>query len=140
GPVTPSCAVVTPGCGAHPVLRHRHAGLRGPHPVLGRGDAGLRRRLILNCSHPPARKKSMPSSAPAASTGSKLNRSLRARHLQMIAIGGAIGTGLFLASGGTIAQAGPGGALVAYRLTRLLAVFVLQALAWPSTPPPVAGP
>lgn len=32
-----------------------------------------------------------------------------ARHLNMIAIGGSIGTGLFLASGSTIANAGPGG-------------------------------
>ncbi len=39
-----------------------------------------------------------------------------ARHLNMIAIGGSIGTGLFLASGSTIANAGPGGALLAYSL------------------------
>lgn len=42
-----------------------------------------------------------------------LRRQLGARHLNMIAIGGSIGTGLFLASGSTIAQAGPGGALLA---------------------------
>ncbi len=36
---------------------------------------------------------------------------LASRHMQMIAIGGAIGTGLFLASGATVANAGPGGAL-----------------------------
>ena len=40
----------------------------------------------------------------------KLQRKLGARHLNMIAIGGSIGTGLFLASGSTIANAGPGGA------------------------------
>ena len=44
----------------------------------------------------------------------KLQRKLGARHLNMIAIGGSIGTGLFLASGSTIANAGPGGALLAY--------------------------
>ena len=42
-----------------------------------------------------------------------LHRKLKSRHLSMIAIGGSIGTGLFVASGATIAQAGPGGALVA---------------------------
>lgn len=36
----------------------------------------------------------------------KLKRKLGARHLNMIAIGGSIGTGLFLASGSTIANAG----------------------------------
>ena len=45
----------------------------------------------------------------------KLQRKLGARHLNMIAIGGSIGTGLFLASGATIANAGPGGALLAYQ-------------------------
>ena len=38
----------------------------------------------------------------------KLQRKLGARHLNMIAIGGSIGTGVFLASGSTIANAGPG--------------------------------
>ncbi|MEH6949668.1 gamma-aminobutyrate permease, partial [Bacillus sp. JJ634] len=43
---------------------------------------------------------------------SQLRRNLKARHLMMISLGGTIGTGLFLASGGAIHQAGPGGALV----------------------------
>jgi lysine-specific permease len=43
-----------------------------------------------------------------------LRRQLQARHLSMIAIGGSIGTGLFLASGTTIATAGPLGALLSY--------------------------
>ncbi|EKW75662.1 amino acid permease family protein, partial [Escherichia coli 97.1742] len=34
-----------------------------------------------------------------------LRRELKARHLTMIAIGGSIGTGLFVASGATISQA-----------------------------------
>jgi D-serine/D-alanine/glycine transporter len=36
-----------------------------------------------------------------------LHRSLSNRHLQLIAIGGAIGTGLFMGSGKTISLAGP---------------------------------
>src|SRR4051812_12002225 len=39
-----------------------------------------------------------------------LRRALNARHLTMIAIGGSIGTGLFVASGASVSQAGPGGA------------------------------
>ena len=35
----------------------------------------------------------------------QLKRGLASRHMQMIAIGGAIGTGLFLASGATVANA-----------------------------------
>ena len=40
----------------------------------------------------------------------QVKRSLKTRHLSMIALGGSIGTGLFVASGSAISQAGPGGA------------------------------
>ncbi len=52
-----------------------------------------------------------------------LRRELKARHLTMIAIGGSIGTGLFVASGATISQAGPGGALLSYILIGLMVYF-----------------
>lgn len=48
------------------------------------------------------------------STDSGLRRSMGARHLVMIAMGGVIGSGLFLSSGYTISQAGPLGAVIAY--------------------------
>ncbi|KAH6667596.1 amino acid permease [Halenospora varia] len=44
----------------------------------------------------------------------ELKRNLGARHINMIAIAGMIGTGLFLSSGNTIALAGPAGAWLAY--------------------------
>lgn len=47
-------------------------------------------------------------------TTTQVKRGLKHRHLTMIALGGTIGTGLFVASGATISQAGPFGALVAY--------------------------
>ena len=58
----------------------------------------------------------------------QLQRKLGARHLNMIAIGGSIGTGLFLASGATIANAGPGGALLAYLLIGLMVYFLMTSL------------
>lgn len=57
-----------------------------------------------------------------------LKRSLKPRHLNMIAIGGSIGTGLFVASGSTIATAGPGGALMAYALIGLMVFFLMTSL------------
>ncbi len=46
----------------------------------------------------------------------------------MIAIGGSIGIGLFLASGATIANAGPGGALLAYCLIGVMIYFLMTSL------------
>ena len=57
-----------------------------------------------------------------------LKRSLKPRHLNMIAIGGSIGTGLFVASGSTVATAGPGGALVAYALIGMMVFFLMTSL------------
>jgi lysine-specific permease len=59
---------------------------------------------------------------------SGLQRALRARHLSMIAIGGSIGTGLFLASGATIATAGPAGALLSYGVCGLMVYFLMTSL------------
>ncbi|KAI9260113.1 hypothetical protein EDC94DRAFT_520894 [Helicostylum pulchrum] len=46
-------------------------------------------------------------------------RGLSARHIQMISLGGCIGTGLFLNSGQNIAIAGPAGALISYCVGKL---------------------
>lgn len=68
-----------------------------------------------------------------------LRRALRARHLTMIAIGGSIGTGLFVASGATIAQAGPGGALAAYILIGAMVYFLMTSLGELAAYMPVSG-
>ena len=55
-----------------------------------------------------------------------LKRTLSIRHLVMLSLGGSIGTGLFLASGAPVSQAGPSGALLAYAL-----IGVMKASAAP---------
>lgn len=52
---------------------------------------------------------------------------LKPRQLQMIAIGGAIGTGLFMGAGGRLASAGPS-LFVVYAICGLFAYFILRAL------------
>ena len=69
----------------------------------------------------------------------QLKRKLGARHLNMIAIGGSIGTGLFLASGATIANAGPGGALLAYALIGVMIYFLMTSLGELATHNPTSG-
>lgn len=46
----------------------------------------------------------------------------------MISLGGTIGTGLFLASGASVAAAGPGGALIAYALIGIMVFFMMECL------------
>ncbi|MDO5033860.1 MAG: amino acid permease [Actinomycetaceae bacterium] len=77
--------------------------------------------------------------ADAPDTNNKLQRKLGARHLNMIAMGGAIGTGLLVASGGSISQAGPGGALAAYAAIGFMVYLLMQSLGEMSTWLPTAG-
>ncbi|MGE8447102.1 MAG: D-serine/D-alanine/glycine transporter [Comamonas sp.] len=56
-----------------------------------------------------------------------LQRNLSNRHIQLIAIGGAIGTGLFMGSGKTISLAGPSIVLV-YAIIGIMLFFVMRAM------------
>ena len=69
----------------------------------------------------------------------ELKRGLSARHLNMIALGGSIGTGIFIAMGDTLNQAGPGGALVAYGLVGIMVYFLITSLGEMATHMPIAG-
>ncbi|MDO4910868.1 MAG: amino acid permease [Corynebacterium sp.] len=55
------------------------------------------------------------------------SKSLKKRHIQMIAIGGSIGTGLFLGAGGRLANGGPGLAF-AYFVCGIFAFLMVRAL------------
>ena len=68
-----------------------------------------------------------------------LKRNLHARHLIMIALGGSIGTGLFLASGSAISTAGPGGAMLAYAIVSLMVYFLMCSLGEMATHRPTTG-
>ena len=68
-----------------------------------------------------------------------LARGLRQRHIQMIAIAGAIGTGLFLGLGGSIQTGGPLGALLGYATVGLVVCAVQFALGEVAALLPVTG-
>lgn len=57
----------------------------------------------------------------------ELSRALTHRHVQMIAIGGAIGTGLFLGSGSAIQKAGPA-IIIAYLIAGIFCFFMMRAI------------
>ena len=68
-----------------------------------------------------------------------LKRGLKSRHLSMIAMGGAIGTGIFLAMGDTLHQAGVGGAFVAYGIIGVMVYFLCTSLGEMATYMPETG-
>ena len=67
-----------------------------------------------------------------------LNRSLQERHIQLIALGGAIGVGLFLGSASAIEKAGPG-VVLAYIIAGIAIFFVMRALGELTVEYPVSG-
>ncbi len=68
----------------------------------------------------------------------ELARGLNERHIQLIAIGGAIGVGLFLGSAQAIQTAGPA-LILAYAIGGLMIFFVMRALGELALYKPVAG-
>ncbi len=71
--------------------------------------------------------KSREAALEPASSEHHLQRNLRNRHLQLIAIGGAIGTGLFMGSGKTISLAGPS-VIFAYAIIGSMLFFLMRAM------------
>ena len=62
-----------------------------------------------------------------ASEDEGYHKGLKPRQLQMIAIGGAIGTGLFLGAGGRLESAGPG-LFIIYAVCGVFVFLILRAL------------
>jgi len=69
----------------------------------------------------------------------KLARKLTARQVQMIAIGGTIGTGLFLGTGKSLATGGPASMLIAYFIVGGIVMLTMLALGEMAAFVPIAG-
>ncbi|HGA7338530.1 TPA: amino acid permease [Salmonella enterica subsp. enterica serovar Saintpaul] len=68
----------------------------------------------------------------------ELDRSLKARHLTMISVGGVIGAGFFLGAGAAIARTGPS-VVLAYLAGGIVTLFIMVLLAEMSVAKPVSG-
>ncbi|RQM04641.1 hypothetical protein DH86_00004151, partial [Scytalidium sp. 3C] len=68
-----------------------------------------------------------------------LSRQLKNRHMQMIAIGGAIGAGLFVGSGSALSTGGPGSLLLGYLIVGSMLLCTVQALGEMAVMYPVNG-
>lgn len=69
----------------------------------------------------------------------QLKRQLTARHISMIALGGSLGTGIFLTSGSALYLAGPGGALLAYIVMGFVVYLLMNSLGEMAAFMPVSG-
>jgi amino acid permease len=74
-----------------------------------------------------------------ATPSSTLHRGLSFRQVQMIAIAGTIGTGLFLGTGRSLAQGGPATMLICYSVVGFIVYITLLLLGEMATQYPVAG-
>ncbi|MCH5585788.1 amino acid permease [Shimazuella sp. AN120528] len=77
--------------------------------------------------------------SPTDKQQNELKRTMKSRHLFMISLGGVIGTGLFLSSGYTLSQAGPGGTILAYLVGGIIMYLVMLCLGELSVAMPVTG-
>lgn len=69
---------------------------------------------------------------------SQMQRGLKNRHLQMISLGGAIGTGLFYGSASTISLGGPS-VIAAYLICGIVIFLIMRMLGKMAVEEPVSG-
>lgn len=86
----------------------------------------------------PAGNQSDAHGASTGDDGTELSKTLKNRHIQLIALGGAIGTGLFYGSSESIQLAGPG-ILLAYLIGGAMIFLIVRALSEMSVEDPRAG-
>ncbi|KAE8152561.1 amino acid transporter [Aspergillus avenaceus] len=137
-----------------PKTDSRVAPSESPPPLYGESEptqAGIGRRILDSFKRDPNAKVTSHTNAGADgksfdienaarnSASSPLQRSLKGRHLQMIAIGGSIGTGLFVGSGSVLSTGGPASVLIAYALIGVMLYCTVHALGEMAVLFPVAG-
>lgn len=73
------------------------------------------------------------------SSGAELQRNMSSRHLQFIAVGGTIGTGIFIGTGSALSTAGPVSCLISYLFVGSILYSVMVSLGEMATFIPITG-
>ncbi|EFX05152.1 amino acid permease [Grosmannia clavigera kw1407] len=112
------------------------------HSTSGVNDRGFTTELV----HAKEKQSSLEqlgprfsSSEAARGSADSLTRRLQNRHIQLIAIGGSIGTALFLSIGGGLNKGGPGSLFIAYTLYSIVLGLVNNCIAEMTVYMPVSG-
>ncbi|ODQ64626.1 hypothetical protein NADFUDRAFT_71070 [Nadsonia fulvescens var. elongata DSM 6958] len=79
------------------------------------------------------------SSLQDSGNGENTRRALKSRHVQLIALGGCIGTGLFVGSGTILAHSGPASLLLAYIVMSFVIWTIMNVLGEMTTYLPLTG-
>ena len=113
-------------------------------PVVTPASSKTSENFVLGFIHSFRRRPPPPpplndGSNPAEGDTSPLNRSLKGRHLQFIAIGGSIGAGLFIGCGKALAMGGPASLLMGFVIVGIMMFCVLQGLCELAAVYPVSG-
>lgn len=113
------------------LVRHRQAATME--------KAGAHASLDGDHSSPEASRPAQTSEYSLAAQHDQLDRGLKSRHIQFLALGGAIGTGLFVGSGSILASTGPAPLFMAYLSMILVVWVVMNDLAEMATYLPLKG-
>ncbi|KAG0327207.1 hypothetical protein BGZ99_008188 [Dissophora globulifera] len=107
----------------------------GSYNDSGSSDSNFAEKIDITSLHDDADL----SNSQTGEVGKGLQRNLQARHLAMISLGGTIGTGLFLASGSSIATGGPGYSQIAYTIVGSMVFCFMSSLGEMATYLPITG-
>ncbi|KAK4502481.1 hypothetical protein PRZ48_005906 [Zasmidium cellare] len=105
-------------------------------PELGTGSKAFWSKTQTDLDDRPVLDDDAP---PVAPETTQLARKLSARQVQMIAIGGTIGTGLFLGTGNSLAKGGPASMLISYAIVGAIVFVTMLSLGEMAAFVPIAG-
>ncbi|KAF2005591.1 amino-acid permease inda1 [Amniculicola lignicola CBS 123094] len=113
-------------------------GTKSPHVVSEHGDHGIK-DIVEQKGQAIGEAADIYGNVETAEEYGYVHRGLKSRHIQFIALGGTIGTGLFLGIGSAFAKAGPLSVLLGYTITGIAVFGMMQCLGEMSTWLPLPG-